>query len=82
VHGLERDLGAAVGTLWLNVDEAAGARARQVYGVGKVPAVILLDQAGREVYRTEGKLPRVRQIRGQLASLSSDGAGDDGVDRG
>jgi hypothetical protein len=34
-----------------------------------VPAVILLDGGGHEVYRTEGKLPRRQQILEALAGL-------------
>ena len=34
-----------------------------------MPAIVLLDGAGREVYRTEGKLPRRQQIRDALDGL-------------
>jgi hypothetical protein len=82
VHGLERKLGEAVEIIFLNVDDQAGARARQRYAVGKVPAIILLDRGGQEVYRTEGKLPRVPQIREQLAKLGAEAPGEeDGVAR-
>jgi hypothetical protein len=69
VRGLERELAGQTSVVWLNVDEAVGRQARAVYGNQKVPAIILLDGAGREIYRTEGKLPRVAQIRAQLAVL-------------
>jgi hypothetical protein len=55
--------------IWLNVDQAVGRQARAVYGNRKVPAIVLLDGAGREVYRTEGRLPRPAQIRARLAAL-------------
>jgi hypothetical protein len=69
VRGLESELAGRASVIWLNVDEAVGRQARAVYGTQKVPAIILLDAAGREVYRTEGKLPRLAQIRAQLAAL-------------
>ena len=36
-----------------------------------MPAIILLDGAGHEVYRTEGKLPRRQQIVEALDGLSA-----------
>ena len=46
--------------------EPAGERAHEEYGTDKLPALILLDGTGQEIYRTEGKLPRKRQIREAL----------------
>ena len=71
MHGLEQELGERVRVLHLNVDEPVGRRARAVYEVEKVPTIILLNESGSEIYRTEGKLPRTGQIREQLAALSS-----------
>jgi hypothetical protein len=62
VDGLERDLRGRAQVIRLNVAEPAGQRAEQRYGTTKVPTIILLDGAGDEVYRTEGKLPRRTQI--------------------
>ncbi len=50
----------------MNVAEPAGERAREQYGLEKIPSIILLDAQGREIYRTEGKLPRKQQIRDAL----------------
>ena len=69
MRGLERDLGDRLPVVWINVDERVGQRAREVYRNEKVPTVLLLDAEGQEVYRTEGKLPRVGQIRERLAIL-------------
>ena len=52
----------------LNVAEPAGERAHQRYATQKLPAIILLDGSGAEIYRTEGKLPRKGQIREALNS--------------
>ena len=52
--------------LRLNVGEPLGEQARARYGFQKVPTIILFDRRGREIYRTEGKLPRKQQIRDAL----------------
>jgi hypothetical protein len=70
VHGLEQELAGRLGVIFLNVDDAVGERARAVYSIEKVPAIVLLNRAGSEVYRTEGKLPRGSQIRRELARLA------------
>ena len=57
--------------LRLNVADEAGQRARERFETEKVPTIILLDGAGREVYRTEGKLPRRQQIREVLDKLEA-----------
>ena len=49
----------------------SGERARAVYSNEKVPTIILLNPAGSEVYRTEGKLPRTGKIRDKLAEVES-----------
>jgi thioredoxin-like negative regulator of GroEL len=69
VHGLETGLAGRLRVIRLNIDDQVGQRARAVYGVEKVPTVILLNAAGSEAYRTEGKLPRTGQIRETLATL-------------
>ena len=69
MHGLERDLTGRARVIRLNVGDEPGLRARERFGTEKVPAVILLDGAGREVYRTEGKLPRREQIFAALDDL-------------
>lgn len=69
MRGLERELAGQAEVIQLNVDEEVGRQARAVYRNQKVPTIVLLDGQGREVYRTEGKLPRVREIREQLAAL-------------
>jgi hypothetical protein len=69
VHGLERELAGRARVIHLNVDDEVGARARAVYGIEKVPAVILLTRAGSEAYRTEGKLPRTGAIRDAVEGL-------------
>ena len=69
MHGLERDLAGRAEVVRLNLAEEPGQRARERFGTEKVPAIILLDGAGREVYRTEGKLPRRQQIVEALDSL-------------
>lgn len=71
MHGLEQELAGRLQVLRLNVDDEVGTRARSVYAVEKVPTVILLNRAGSEVYRTEGKLPRTAQIREELAELEA-----------
>ena len=63
MHGLEEEFAGRLQVIRLNVDDEAGQRARAVYEVEKVPTVILLNQGGSEMYRTEGKLPRTGQIR-------------------
>ena len=69
MRGLERELSGQAEVIRLNVDEEVGRQARAVYHNQKVPTIILLDGEAREVYRTEGKLPRVREIRERLAAL-------------
>jgi len=71
VHGLARELGERLRIIELNVNEAIGARARAVYSNDKVAAIILLNAAGSEVYRTEGKLPRTGQVREKLAKIEA-----------
>jgi hypothetical protein len=71
VRGLEQELAGRLEVIRLDVDDAVGERARAVYGVEKVPTVILLNRAGSEVYRTEGKLPRRAQIRARLAEIEA-----------
>lgn len=71
MDGLERALGERLQVIRLNIDDTVGARARAVYGVQKVPTTILLNPAGSEVYRAEGKLPRVGQIREKLAAIET-----------
>lgn len=68
MRGLERELGDQVEVIRLNLDQEVGRQARAIYRNQKVPTLILLDGEGREIYRTEGKLPRVGQIREQLAA--------------
>ena len=69
MDGLERELASRARVVRLNVAEEPGQRARERFETEKVPAVILLDGGGREVYRTEGKLPRRQQILEVLADL-------------
>jgi len=69
VHGLETSLAGRLRVIRLNVDDQVGQRARAVYGVEKVPTILLLNAAGSEAYRTEGKLPRTGQIREALARI-------------
>jgi hypothetical protein len=71
VHGLEGELAGRLRVLRLDVDDAVGQRAKVVYGVEKVPTVILLNRSGSEVYRTEGKLPRRGEIRVKLAEIEA-----------
>lgn len=68
MDGLEQELGGKAQVIRLNVAEPAGQRARERYGLEKVPAIVLLDAQGRETYRTEGKLPRKREIRAALGT--------------
>ncbi len=62
VDGLERELAGRVRVVRLNVDDEAGQEARERFQTAKVPAIILLDRDGVQVYRTEGKLPRRQAI--------------------
>ena len=62
VDGLERELAGRARVIRLNVADAIGEQARDRYGVEKVPSLILIDRNGVETYRSEGKLPRKRQI--------------------
>ena len=71
MRGLEQELEGRVQVVRLNVDDGVGERARAVYGVEKVPTVILLAGSGSEVYRTEGKLPRRAEIRSKLAEIET-----------
>ena len=71
MDGLERELAGRARVVRLNVAEEPGRRARERFETEKVPAIVLLDGAGREVYRTEGKLPRRQQIFEALAGLTS-----------
>ena len=68
--GLERELGDRVQVVRLNVDDEVGQRARVVFGVQKVPTIILLNADGSEIYRTEGKLPRTQEIRETLSTAT------------
>jgi hypothetical protein len=52
----------------LNVAEPLGEQAHERYGIQKIPTIIVFDAGGREVYHTEGKLPRKQQIRDALIS--------------
>jgi hypothetical protein len=63
---LEQELAGRARVIRLNVADPAGEQARGTYGTQKVPAIILLDGTGREIYRSEGKLPRKQQIRDAL----------------
>jgi hypothetical protein len=54
----------------LNVDDEVGQRARVVFGVQKVPTIILLNADGSEIYRKEGKLPRRQEIRETLSTAA------------
>ena len=69
VGGLEKKLGERLSVLRLNVGDEIGRRARTVYAVEMVPAAVLLNAAGSEVHRTEGKLPRLDEIRDRLESI-------------
>lgn len=71
MHGLERDLDERARVVRLNLAEEPGQRARERFATEKVPALILLDGAGREVYRTEGKLPRRQELFEALDSLQA-----------
>ena len=62
VDGLERELAGRARVVRLNVDDAAGQEAHARFQTAKVPAIILLDRDGVQVYRTEGKLPRRQAI--------------------
>ena len=68
MDGLERELTDRVQIMRLNVAEEAGQRAQEHFGTTKLPAVVLLDGHGAELYRTQGKLPRRQQI---LAALDT-----------
>ena len=67
VDGLERELAGRVTVVRLNVDDRAGAEARDRFQTTKVPTIVLLDADGVQRYRTEGKLPRRRAILDALA---------------
>ena len=67
VDGLEEELTERARVIRLNVAEPPGERALERYGFQRVPAIILFDATGNEVYRSEGKLPRKGQIREALA---------------
>lgn len=69
VDGLERELARRVDVLRLNVADEVGARARERFQTTKVPTLVLLDGAGAERYRLEGKLPRRAQILAALDEL-------------
>ncbi len=71
MDGLERELAGRARVVRLNVAEEPGRRARERFETGKVPAIILLDGAGHEVYRTEGKLPRRPQIFEALDGIAA-----------
>lgn len=60
--GLEDELGNRADVYRLVVSENVGERARAHYKVEKVPAIILLDRRGTEIYRSEGNLPRKQEI--------------------
>ena len=70
MSGLEGELGNRVQVVRLNVDDEVGQRARVVFGVQKVPTIILLNADGSEIYRTEGKLPRMQAIRETLSTAA------------
>jgi hypothetical protein len=67
VDGLERELAGRATVVRLNVDDRAGAEARDRFQTTKVPAIILLDADGVQRYRTEGKLPRRQAILDALS---------------
>ena len=71
MDGLERELDGRAHVVRLNVADEPGQRARERFETEKVPTIIFLDGAGREVYRSEGKLPRRQQIFGALDALSA-----------
>ncbi len=71
MRGLEQELSGRLQVVRLEVDDGVGQRARAVYGVEKVPTVILLAASGSEVYRTDGKLPRRTEIRSKLADIEA-----------
>jgi hypothetical protein len=66
VDGLEKELAGRAQIIRLNVADPAGQEAWNRYLIQKVPAIVLLDETGVEIYRTEGKLPRKGQIREAL----------------
>jgi len=66
INRLEQDLGDRVDVLRLNVAEDVGMQARERYETRMVPATILLDAAGVERYRAEGRLPRRQAITDAL----------------
>jgi thiol-disulfide isomerase/thioredoxin len=70
VDRLERELDGHAEILRLNIAEEVGQRAHQRFGTTMVPAIILLDGRGTELYRTEGKLPRRQEILAALDSRS------------
>jgi len=69
VRGLERDLAGRVRLVRLNVGDQVGAEARQQLGIDIVPALILYDGAGRQIDRTEGKLPSRERIQRALENV-------------
>jgi hypothetical protein len=70
VDGLERELAGRARVVRFNVDDAAGQEARNRFQTAKVPAIIVLDRDGVQVYRTEGKLPRRQAILNALGGDS------------
>ena len=68
VDGIEHDLADKLDVLRVNVADDVGQEVRERFDTRMVPAVILLDAAGVECYRSEGRLPRKRDIESAVGS--------------
>ena len=68
VDGIERDLADKLDVLRVNIAEDVGQEVRERFETRMVPTVILLDAEGVERYRTEGRLPRKRDIKAAISS--------------
>jgi hypothetical protein len=65
VDGIERDVRGRAHVVRVNILSDTGREMRARYGVQYVPTFIVLDSAGREVWRDQG-FPNKGEITGRL----------------
>ena len=62
MNRLERSLNGQAKLIRLNLRESVGRELWDVHSLSVVPAFVVFDSKGREVWRQEGKYPDTHQI--------------------
>lgn len=68
VDGLHSKLGARIRIARIDIGDDAGATVAQQYGIRGVPAYVLIDPAGKVLYRKHGGTPDAVAIEAATAA--------------